>query len=91
MAAILGRVSIVIVKGQNTCNLKFVVHMSEWSQMIELDNLSNSETPNLAIPHRLACAGCDNSINNESLPAKLPFAAIYGTIRACTGQTVRSS
>ena len=68
MAAILGRVSIVIVKGHNTCNLKFVVHMSEWSQMIELDIVSNSETPNLATLHRLACAGSNNLINNELLP-----------------------
>ena len=59
--------------------------MSEWSQMIELDNLSNSETPNLATLHRLACAGSFNSINNELLPEKLPFAAIYGIIRACAG------
>ena len=42
--------------------------MSEWSQMIELDIVSNSETPNLATLHRLACAGSDNSINNELLP-----------------------
>ena len=55
--------------------------MSEWSQMIELDILSNSETPNLAALHRLACAGSYNSINNESLP----FATIYGTLRSCDG------
>ena len=54
MAAILSNISIVIVKGQDNCNLKIVVHMSELSQMIELDNLSNSETPNLATLHRLA-------------------------------------
>ena len=47
--------------------------------MIELDILSNSETPNLATLHRLACAGSDNSKNNELLPESLPFAAIYGT------------
>ena len=91
MAAILSDISIVIVNGQNNCNLKFAVHMSEWSQMIELDNLSNSETGNLATLCRLACAGSDNSINNESLPEKLPCAAIYGTISSCSGQTVRSS
>ena len=42
--------------------------MSEWSQMIELNNMSNSETPNLANLHRLACAGSYNSINNKLLP-----------------------
>ena len=42
--------------------------MSEWSQMIELDNLSNSETPNLATLYRLAYAGTYNSTNNELLP-----------------------
>ena len=68
MAAILSNVSIVIVEGRNNCNLKIAVHMSEWSQMIELDNLSNSETPNLDTLHRLACAGSCNSINNELLP-----------------------
>ena len=57
MAAILSNISIEIVKGQNSCNLKTVVQMSEWSQMIELDNLINSETPNLATLYRLACAG----------------------------------
>ena len=54
MAAILSNTCIVIVKGQDNCNLKIVVQMSEWSQMIELDNLSNSETLNLASLHRLA-------------------------------------
>ena len=49
-------------------NLKFVVRMLEWSQMIELDIVSNSETPNLATLHHLACAGSDNSIDNELLP-----------------------
>ena len=68
MAAILSNVSIVIVEGRNNCNLKIAVHMSEWSQMIELDNLSNSETPNLDTLHRLACAGSCNSIYNELLP-----------------------
>ena len=68
MAAILSNISIVIVEGRNNCNLKIAVHMSEWSQMIELDIVSNSETPNLASLHRLACAGSDNSINNELLP-----------------------
>ena len=63
MAAILSNISIVIVKGQNNCNLKIVVQMSEWSQMIELDNLSNSETPNLAALHRLASTGSYSSIN----------------------------
>ena len=76
MTAILSKISIVIIEGQINCKLKFVVHMSEWSQILELDNLRNSETPNLATPRRLACAGSDNSINNESLPEKLPFAAI---------------
>ena len=42
--------------------------MSEWSQMIDLDILNVSETPNLATPHRLACAGSYNSIDNELLP-----------------------
>ena len=36
--------------------------------MIELDNLSNSETPNLAILHRLAGAGSYNSLKDELLP-----------------------
>ena len=61
--------------------------MSEWSQMIELNNMSNSETPNLANLHRLACAGSYNSINNKLLP----FTAIYGTKRSCACQTVKSS
>ena len=52
----------------NNYNFKFVVQMSEWSQMIELNNMSNSETPNLANLHRLACAGSYNSINNKLLP-----------------------
>ena len=68
MVAILSNISIIIVEGRNNCNLKIAVHMSEWSQMIELDIVSNSETPNLATLHRLACAGSDNSINNELLP-----------------------
>ena len=42
--------------------------MSELSQMIELNDLSNSETPNLANLYRLACAGSYNSINNKLLP-----------------------
>ena len=42
--------------------------MSDWSQMIELDIVSKSETPNLAILYRLASTGSDNSINNEFLP-----------------------
>ena len=68
MAASLSNISIAIVEGRNNCNLKIAVHMSEWSQMIELDKLSNSETPNLATLHRLACAGSNNFINNELLP-----------------------
>ena len=60
--------TIAIVKGQNNCNLKIAVQMSEWSQIIELDNLRNSETPNLATLHRLASTGSYNSIYNESLP-----------------------
>ena len=68
MAAILSNISIVIVEGENNCNLKIAVHVSEWSQMIELDNLSNSETPNLDTLHRLVCAGSCNSIYNELLP-----------------------
>ena len=52
--------------------------------MIQLDNLSNSEKTNLATLHRLACAGSYNSINNES-SVKLPFAAIYEIIRSFTG------
>ena len=65
--------------------------MSELSQMIELNDLSNSETPNLANLYRLACAGSYNSINNKLLPESLPFVAIYGTIRSCAGQTLKSS
>ena len=68
MAAILSNISIVIVEGRNNCNLKIPVHMSELSQLTELNNLSNSETPNLATLHRLACAGSNNFINNELLP-----------------------
>ena len=41
--------------------------MSEWSQMIELDIVSNSEIPNSATLYRLASTGSDNSINNELL------------------------
>ena len=59
--------------------------------MIQLDNLSNSEKTNLATLHRLACAGSYNSTNNELLPEQLPFAAIYGTMRSCAGQTVKNS
>ena len=59
--------------------------------MIELDILSNSETPNFATLHRLACAGPYDSINSELLPEKLPFVAIYGTLRSCAGQTVKYS
>ena len=68
MAAILSNISIVIVKRQDNCNLKIVVHMLELSQMIELNNLSNSETPNLTNLHRLACARSYNYPNRESLP-----------------------
>ena len=50
-------IPITIVKDQINCNLKIVVHMSELSQMIELDILSNSETPNLATLYRLASTG----------------------------------
>ena len=42
--------------------------MSGLKIMIELDNLSNSETPNSATLHRLACVGSYYSINKESLP-----------------------
>ena len=35
--------------------------MSEWYQMTELDNLSKSETPNLAALHCLACTGSYSS------------------------------
>ena len=91
MAAILSNISIVIIKGQDNCNLKNVVHMSELSHMIELSNLSNSETPNLATLHRLACARSCNYTNKESLPEKLPFATIYGIMISCTVQTVKSS
>ena len=66
MVAILSNISIIIVEGRNNCNLKIAVHMSEWSQMIELDIVSNSETPNLATLHRLACAGPNNPINGEN-------------------------
>ena len=44
-----------MLKAKINLNLKIVVQMSEWSQMAELDNLSKSETPNLATLHRLAC------------------------------------
>ena len=91
MVAILINISIVIIKGQDNCNLKIAVHMSELSQMIELDNVSNSETPNLATLHRLACARSCNYTNKESLPEKLPFATIYGIMISCTVQTVKSS
>ena len=43
--------------------MKLVVQISEWSQMIEPDNLSQSETPNLATLHRLACTGSHRSIS----------------------------
>ena len=49
MAAILSNISIVIVKGQNNCNPKFVVQMSDWSQMIELDTLIDSESAPLLL------------------------------------------
>ena len=52
------------IKTYIDCNLKIVVQMSEWSQMIELENLSNlSKTPNLATLNRLACTGSYSSIN----------------------------
>ena len=37
--------------------------MSEWSQMIELDIVSKSETPKSATLYRLASAGSYSSIN----------------------------
>ena len=57
MALAQSNISIIIVEGQNNCNLKIVVHMLKLSQMIELDILNNSETPNLATLYRLASTG----------------------------------
>ena len=65
--------------------------MSEWSQMTELDNLSKSETPNLATHHRLACTGSHSSINCDNKQLFRQLLAIYWSISTCTGQTVKSS
>ena len=43
-----------MLKGQNNCNLKIIVQMSEWYHMTELATLRKSETPNCATPPRLA-------------------------------------
>ena len=56
--------------------------------MTELDNISKSETPNLATLHRLACTRSYSSINSESLPKKLPIlkmAAIGAIGQICDG------
>ena len=60
----------LLIKGQINCHLKIVGQMSEWSQMTELDNLSKSETSNLATLHRLACTA-------SYIRKLLPIAAIY--------------
>ena len=59
--------------------------MSEWSQMIELDIVSNSETPNLATLYRLATTGSDNSINCGKWQLFWQQFVIYGIKGSCTG------
>ena len=49
MAAILSNMSIAIISYINNYNLKVAVRMLDISQLIELSNLSNSETLNIAL------------------------------------------
>ena len=80
MATILSNISIVIVKGRNNCTLKITLHMSELSQITELDNLSNRGTPNLATLHRLASTGPYSSINCGKTQLFWQQFVIYGII-----------
>ena len=63
-------------------NLKFVVRMSEWSQMIELDIVKNSETPNLATLYRLASTWPSNFINCGKWQVFWQQFVIYGPAQA---------
>ena len=73
----------VIVKGRNNCNMKIAVHMSELSQLTELNNLSNSETPNLATHYRLASTESYSSIYCGKRQLIWQQFFIYGITRSC--------
>ena len=63
-------------------NFKFVVRMSEWSQMIELDIVKNSETPNLATLYRLASTWPSNFINCGKWQLFWQFMGLSGPAQA---------